>query len=69
MAELGAGLLGTPVSAKTGWQVANWAVAHAYNYHLRSVTFDGWTWTVSSGTWTPATGSGRGTAQNVVAVA
>jgi hypothetical protein len=66
--EMGAALVGSPVPAKTGWQVATWAVAHAYNYHLSSVSFDGWTWAVSSGTWTPVLGSGRGTAQNIVTV-
>ena len=34
-----------------GWQVAAWAVAHAYNYHLTSVSFGGRLWTPSSGSW------------------
>ena len=37
--ELGSPAFGVPVSTKRGWQVAAWAVAHAYNYHLTSVTF------------------------------
>ncbi len=51
--QRGADLLGTPVSEKTGWQIASWAVAHAYNYHLRSVSFGGQTWRSSSGKWAP----------------
>jgi hypothetical protein len=64
--EMGAQLLGVPVSTKTGWRVATWAVAHAYNYHVSSVTFEGRTWTEASGTWSPIAGSG--TAQNTVNV-
>jgi hypothetical protein len=56
--EMGAQLLGVPVSTKTGWRVAAWAVAHAYNYHINSVSFDGRTWT----------GSESGTPQNTVNV-
>lgn len=68
MTEMGAQLLGVPVSTKTGWQVASWAVAHAYNYHLSSVSFDGWTWSVASGTWTPIANSVSGAGQNTVTV-
>ena len=64
--EMGAQLLGVPVSSKTGWRVATWAVAHAYNYHVSSVSFEGRTWTEASGTWSPIAGSG--TAQNTVNV-
>jgi len=49
--EMGSNLIGVPLSTKSGWQVAVWAVAHAYNYHLGSVTFAGWRWKVRSGTW------------------
>ena len=49
--ELGANPFGTPATTQRGWQLAVWAVAHAYNYHLTSVAFDGRTWTASSGTW------------------
>jgi hypothetical protein len=66
--EMGAQLLGVPVSTKTGWQVASWAVAHAYNYHLSSVSFEGWTWTVASGTWTPIASSPSGAGQNTVTI-
>lgn len=66
--ELGTQLVGVPVSTKTGWQVACWAVAHAYNYHLHSVSFGGWTWTTASGTWSLIAGSGPGTKQNTVNV-
>ena len=66
--EMGSQLIGAPVSTKTGWQVASWAVAHADNYHLSTVSFAGWRWTVVSGTWASISGSGSGTAQNTVAV-
>ena len=39
--EMGTPLLGVPVPTKTGWEAAAWAVAHAYNYHLSSVSFAG----------------------------
>lgn len=52
--ELGTPGFGVPVSTARGWQVAAWAVAHAYNYHLTSVTFDGRVWTPSSGSWASA---------------
>jgi hypothetical protein len=51
--EMGVPLLGVTLSTKTGWAVATWAVAHAYNYHLSSISFGGWRWTVASGTWAP----------------
>lgn len=66
--EMGAELLGAPVSTKTGWRVATWAVAHAYNYHISSVSFEGRTWTEATGTWSPISGSDSGTAQNTVKV-
>jgi hypothetical protein len=66
--EMGSQLIGVPVSTKVGWQVASWAVAHADNYHLNSVSFDDWRWTVASGTWASVSGSGGGTAQNTVVV-
>jgi hypothetical protein len=66
--EMGAQLLGVPVSTKTGWRVATWAVAHAYNYHISSVSFEGRTWTAASGTWSLIAGSKSGTAQNTVNV-
>jgi len=43
--------------------VAAWCVAHAYNYHLSSVSFGGWKWTVASGRWALV---GRGTSENRV---
>jgi hypothetical protein len=66
--EMGAQLLGVPVSTKTGWQVATWAVAHAYQYHLHSVSFGGMEWTVASGTWQPSAGTPTGAAQSGVTV-
>ena len=49
--ELGSDLVGVPVSTRTGWRAAIWAVAHAYNYHLSSVSFAGSRWTSDSGAW------------------
>jgi len=66
--EMGAQLLGVPVSTKIGWQVAEWAVAHAYSYHLSTVSFGGMTWAGASGTWAPTGGSGARTPQNTVTV-
>jgi hypothetical protein len=67
--EMGAQLLGVPVASKVGWQVAAWAVAHAYLYHLSSVSFGTRTWTVASGMWAVTAASGVGTGQNTVVVA
>jgi hypothetical protein len=66
--EMGAQLLQVPVPSKIGWQVAVWAVAHAYLYHLSSVSFGGRTWTMASGTW-GATSPGVTTSQMVVVAA
>jgi len=49
--EMGSDLLGIPVGTKTGWQVAAWVVAHAYNYHVRGVAFAGMIWQPGSGGW------------------
>jgi hypothetical protein len=53
-AELGPNPFGTPATAQRGWQIAAWAVAHAYNYHLTTVSYGGRTWTATSGTWAAA---------------
>ena len=66
--EMGGQMFGVPVSTKTGWRVATWAVAHAYNYHISSVSFEGRTWTETSGTWSPVAAAESGTAQNTVNV-
>lgn len=49
--ELGPNRLGVPLDQRAGWVVANWIVAHAWQYHVRQVTFEGWTWTESTGAW------------------
>jgi hypothetical protein len=49
--EMGSNLLGVPVATKTGWQVAAWVVAHAYNYHVASVAFAGMIWEPAPGKW------------------
>jgi hypothetical protein len=58
VAELAASELGTrrlsgDQPAETGWALATWLVAHAQRLALDSVTYDGRTWTVASGTWSP----------------
>jgi hypothetical protein len=54
--ELGPDALARPPSTKAGWQFAAWAVAHAYNYHLTSVSYSGqqWSWNSTATTWAPA---------------
>jgi hypothetical protein len=59
-AELGSAPFGAAVPAKTGWQVALWAEAHAWAYHLASVTYAGSVWTPRSGVWTAARGGATG---------
>ena len=50
-AEFGSSDFGIPMNPKPGWQLACWAVAHAYSYHLRAVAFAGRVWDLSSGRW------------------
>lgn len=47
--DLGQPGFGVPVSAKRGWELATWAVAHAYDDHVRAVSFAGRTWTSGVG--------------------
>lgn len=49
--ERGSDLIGTVVTAKTGWATAAWVVAHAYNYHVGRVSFAGLTWQPGTGKW------------------
>jgi hypothetical protein len=49
--EMGTNLLGHTLSAATGWRVATWVVAHAYEYHVPQVSFAGLTWRAGSGKW------------------
>lgn len=58
--EMGTNLIGTPLPAKAGWATASWAVAHAYNYHVAQVSFDGRTWRSASGKWTHSHGAATG---------
>ncbi len=55
--ELGTVRLSGPQPAARGWAFASWLVAHAAGLGLDSVTYDGRTWTASSGTW--STGATR----------
>jgi hypothetical protein len=49
--EMGGNLINVSVATKTGWQVASWLVAHAYNYHVAGVSFGGMTWRAGTGKW------------------
>jgi len=49
--ELGTARLSGAQPAEEGWAIATWLVAHAERLALESVTYDGQTWTVASGTW------------------
>ena len=58
--ELGPNRIGVPLDPRAGWVVANWIVAHAWQYHVRQVAFAGWIWTESTGRWThPSLVAGR----------
>ncbi|MDQ2827328.1 MAG: hypothetical protein M3Y04_10290 [Actinomycetota bacterium] len=52
-AELGSPALDSTLADARGWTVASWLVAHGYTYHITSVSFLGYLWTSSSGTWQP----------------
>ncbi len=66
--DLGAALVGRPVSVQTGWRVASWAVGMAWPFHLTRVSFAGWTWTPGGGRWRRTAGS-AGSAGEVVVTA
>src|SRR5436190_1888509 len=54
-AQFGRPVLGVPLTRGLGRAVAAWLVAKAHAYGIRSVSFDGATWTNSSGRWRPTT--------------
>lgn len=49
--QFGSPVLGVSLPTKRGWQAAVWTVAHAFRYHVRSVSFAGREWTIASGRW------------------
>jgi len=51
--ELGAPAIGVSVPAARGWTVAAWLVAHARQYRVAAVTFDGWRWVPAQRAWKP----------------
>jgi hypothetical protein len=59
-AELGTATLSGPHDSAQGWTIATWLVAHAQRLGVDQVTFNGVTWTASSGAWS-ATGAPDGT--------
>ena len=64
--ETGSPMIGAPLNLKVGWQMASWAVAHAWQYHLQTVRFGNWTWSSSSGVWVPGTPTGTAVTNPVV---
>lgn len=56
--EFGAAVMGRTLAAKAGWAVASWAVAHAYEYHLRHVAYGGQSWDSGAGVWRPSGAGG-----------
>jgi len=51
--EFGSDVLGQHLDPKAGWEVATWAVAHAFNYHLQRVAYSGRAWSPGAGGWRP----------------
>lgn len=58
--ELGNARLSGRQTPDAGWAIASWLVAHSTRLAVDRVSFDGQTWTATSGTWTP-TGPADGT--------
>ena len=52
--ELGMSPYAPDPGPQVGWRLASWLVAHAYAYHLTSVSYDNQRWTPSSGRWSAA---------------
>ena len=50
-AQLGPVDLTRTLPTQQGWVVATWMVAHAKQFGITSVTFDGRRWTPTSATW------------------
>jgi hypothetical protein len=57
--ELGVSSLGAPFAAARGWTVASWLVAHAQQYRIKTVSFEGREWRASTGKWRAATPADR----------
>ncbi|HYZ38786.1 MAG TPA: hypothetical protein VE673_19075, partial [Pseudonocardiaceae bacterium] len=49
--ELGTTVLSGAHFETRGWSISSWLVAHASRLGIDRVTFNGLTWTMSSGTW------------------
>lgn len=52
-AELGTATLSGAHGTAQGWAISSWLVAHASRFGVDRVTFDGRTWTMDSGSWSP----------------
>ncbi len=51
VAALGSPGTNVPVSTGRGWTIASWLVGHAPTYGIVDVTFAGWEWSATRGTW------------------
>ncbi|MGZ4709872.1 MAG: hypothetical protein ACXWBN_14135 [Acidimicrobiales bacterium] len=56
-AEVGPSATAAAPTPAQGWTTASWAVGHAADLHVSSVTFGGRRWTARTGTWSPAEGA------------
>jgi len=55
--ELGLRNLTGELASPRGWVAANWLVGHAEQFHISTLSYDGWRWTATGGSWaahTPA---------------
>jgi hypothetical protein len=50
--ELGIGDLSTELVPPRGWVVASWLIGHAEEFHVASLSYNGWRWTATGGSWT-----------------
>jgi len=55
--ELGVNPFLADPGPQQGWRIAGWLVAHAYAYHLASVSYQNRTWSGASGRWVPQASS------------
>jgi hypothetical protein len=53
-AELGMSPYAPDPGPQVGWRLASWLVAHAFAYHLSSVSYAGQRWMASGGRWVSA---------------
>jgi hypothetical protein len=54
-AELGVDPYGADPGPQVGWRIADWMVAHAYAYHLSTVSYADRRWSAATGRWISTT--------------